>query len=135
VALRRWMICVRRFETEWRSHIQGSKCPVTSEPRRLDVEHQSPSDSAPHFRRTETSCIVVILTNRVCDKSVNMLMPTGSCYVRSISRCSCYGVHWIWFPDDIPQEIRIQCDWLQPADCCTQCPVVYTMQWFLLSWG
>lgn len=60
--------------------------------------------------------MVVILRNTVCDKSVNVLMPTGSGYVRSIPRCSCYGVHWIWFPDDLPQEVRIRCNWLQLAD-------------------
>ena len=129
------MICTRRFETEWQSHIQGPKCPVTSEPGRLDIRSQSPDDSAPHFRRAETSYVVVILTNTVCDKCVNVLMPTGSGYVRSIPRCSCYGVHWIWFPDDLPQEIRIQCNWLQLADCCTKCSVVYTLQWLLLSRG
>lgn len=134
VALRQWIICTRRFETEWQSHIQGSKFPVTSEPGRLDIRHQSPGDSAPHFRRAETSYIVVILTNTVCDKCVNVLMPTGSGYVRSIPRCSCYGVHWIWFPDDLPQEIRIRCNWLQPADCFTKCSVVYSLQWLLLSW-
>ena len=129
------MICTRRFETEWQSHIQGPKCLVTSERGRLDIRRQSPGDSAPHFRRAETLFVVVILTNTVCDKSVNVLMPTGSGYVRSIPRCSCYGVHWIWFPDDLPQEIRIRCNWLQLADCCSKCPVVYTLQWFLLSWG